>query len=257
MTAAPSDPAGPPQDPGATGNLSPVSLEFFERSWQVYHRLVADDLMEHAGLLKALEERIEAFLSERSVVPLTMADLACGDLTTLEPLLRRLPLAGFTAVDAAAATLPLARARMQGWGVPCQWIQDDLLRWAGQNGERYSLITCLFGLHHLADPGKQRFLEQVGGRLAEGGLLLIGDVFRVPGEDRQSYLQRYVRRVRELWTGLEPSHQDHVVAHMESSDYPADRDGFVAMAQCAGWQAEWLWNGSHRAEALLGLRRQA
>lgn len=239
----------------ATGNHSPQSLDLFERSWQVYHRLVADDLMEHAGLQQALAERLEAFLGEAGDAPLTMADLACGDLTTLEPLLRCLPLAGFTAVDAAAATLPLARGRMQGWSVPCQWIQEDLLRWADQDGECYSLITCLFGLHHLADPDKQRFLERVGGRLAEGGLLLIGDVFRVPGEDRPSFLQRYVRRIRDLWTDLEAHHQDHVVAHMESSDYPADREVFVAMAHEAGWRAEWLWNGSHSAEALLALQR--
>lgn len=255
MTAAHPDPATAQGSSAATGNHSPESLNLFERSWQVYHRLVADDLMEHAGLQQALAARLEDFLAQQSAAPLTMADLACGDLTTLEPLLRRLPLEGFTAVDAAAATLPLARGRMQGWSVPCQWIQDDLLRWAGQSGERFSVITCLFGLHHLADPDKQRFLEVVADRLAEGGLLLIGDLFRVPGEDRESYLQRYVRRIRELWTGLEDHQHDHVVAHMESSDYPADRDGFVAMARQAGWQAEWLWTGSHQAEALLELRR--
>lgn len=255
MNADPIDPAGAHDGSAVTGNRSPVSLQFFERTWQVYHRLVADDLMEHAGLQQALESRIHAFLAERDEASLTLADLACGDLTTLEPLLRRLPLAAFTAVDAAAATLPLARARMQGWSVPCQWIQDDLLRWAGLSGERYSLITCLFGLHHLADPDKQRFLERVGGRLADGGLLLIGDVFRVPGEDRPSYLRRYVRRVRELWTGLGTDLQDHVVAHISSSDYPAARDQFPAMAHQAGWRSEWIWSGSHQAEALLVLQR--
>jgi hypothetical protein len=91
---------------------------------------------------------------------------------------------------------------MAGWGVPCHWLQDDLLHWAGQPGERFSVISCLFGLHHLDDPDKQRFLERVGGRLAEGGLLLIGDVFREPGEDRQAYVQRYVRRIRQQWTSL-------------------------------------------------------
>jgi SAM-dependent methyltransferase len=184
-----------------------------------------------------------------------MADLACGDLTTLEPLLRRLPLCGFTAVDAAAATLPLARVRMAGWPVPSQWIQDDLLRWAGQPGERFALITCLFGLHHLADDDKRRFLDRVGLRLADGGLLLIGDVFREPGEDRPTYLQRYVRRIREQWTVLAPELQEHVVAHLESSDYPAARDGFTAMAEAAGWRLAWIWAGPHCAERLAVLQR--
>ena len=243
-----------------TRNLSADSLALFERSWQSYHRVVADDLMEHAGLLRALSACLRDFVASWGNAPLRMADLACGDLTTLEPLLRSLPLAGFTGVDAAATALPLAQARMAGWNVPCRWLQDDLLRWAEGGGaepgaERDAVITCLFGLHHLADADKQRFLERVGGRLAEGGLLLIGDVFREPGEERQVYVQRYVRRIREQWTGLETALQEHVIDHLTSSDYPAQRDAFTVMAEAAGWQTTWIWSGSHRAEALLALQR--
>jgi SAM-dependent methyltransferase len=247
--------AGDSAGPAATRNLSPESLALFERSWQSYHRVVEADLMEHAGLLRALATHLKAFVTRWDGSPLTMADLACGDLTTLEPLLRSLPLAAFTGVDAAATALTLARARMAGWAVPCRWMQDDLLRWAEQPGERQAVITCLFGLHHLADDDKQRFLEQVAGRLAEGGLLLIGDVFREPGEERPAYVQRYVRRIRTQWTGLETALQDHVINHLTGSDFPAARDAFLAMAEAAGWQASWIWNGSHQAEALLALRR--
>lgn len=119
------------------------------------------------------------------------------------------------------------------------------------------MISCLFGLHHLDDPDKQRFLERVGGRLAEGGLLLIRDVLREPGEDRQAYVQRYVRRIRRQWTSLEPALQDHVVDHLTSSDDPAERDVFTAMAEAAGWRTRWIWRGSHQAEALLALQPAA
>lgn len=237
----------------ATQNLSPESLALFERSWQSYHRVVSEDLMEHAGLQRALAARLETFLGGWGETPLSMVDLACGDLTTLEPLLRSLPLACFSGVDAAGTALSLARARMAGWSVPCHWVQDDLLHWAVQPGERYVVISCLFGLHHLADPDKRRFLQQVRGRLAAGGLLLIGDVFREPGELRQVYVQRYVDRIRKQWTVLEQQFQDHVVDHLVSSDYPADREVFTAMAEASGWRAEWIWLGSHRAEALLAL----
>lgn len=250
-----SDPAGSPAGSAATHNLSPESLALFERSWQSYHRVVADDLMEHAGLQRAMADHLQAFVRDWGEAPVSMADLACGDLTTLEPLLRSLPLASFTGIDAAATALGLAQQRMAGWCVSCQWVQEDLLRWAEQPGERYAVISCLYGLHHLDDPDKQRFLEQVAGRLAEGGLLLIGDVFREPGEERQAYLERYVRRIRQHWTSLERELQDHVVEHLQSSDYPAEREAFTAMAAAAGWRAAWIWRGSHQAEALLALQR--
>jgi SAM-dependent methyltransferase len=238
-----------------TQNLSAESLSLFERSWQSNHRVVAADLMEHAGLLRALVAHLECFVTGWGPAPLSMADLACGDLTTLEPLLRALPLAAFTGVDAAMTALSLARARMTGWAVPCHWVQDDLLRWAEQQGDLHAVITCLFGLHHLADPDKQRFLERAAGRLAPGGVLLIGDVFREPGEERPAYVQRYVRRIREQWSDLAPELQDHVVAHLESSDYPAARDVFTAMAQAAGWRIAWIWAGHHWAERLAVLDR--
>ena len=241
--------------PAPSRNLSPESLAFFVRTWEVYHRVVADDLMEHTGLLAALQRRLEGFLQEHGPAPLTLVDLACGDLTTLAPLLRQLPLAGFTGVDACATVLPLAQARLKGWPVPCRWLEEDLLHWAERAGERHGLISCLFGLHHLADADKQRFLAAVADRLAPGGLLLIGDVFREPGESRDHYLQRYVHRIRHGWSSLPPAQQNHVVAHITSSDFPAERDQFVAMAAQAGWQAQWLWRGSHRAEALLALCR--
>ncbi len=160
-------------------------------------------------------------------------------------------------MDACPSVLPLARVRLAGWPVPCRWLADDLLLWAERPGERHSLISCLFGLHHLADADKRRFLAAVAERLQPGGLLLIADVFREPGEPRRDYLQRYVRRIRECWSSLEPPLQDHVVDHISSSDFPAQRDVFDAMAAQTGWQGEWIWRGSHRAEALMVLHRPA
>ena len=88
------------------------SLSIFERSWQTYHLLVAHDLMQHHALGQALEQRLIAWLPEREAAGLSstlaMADLACGDLTTLAPLLRRLPLRELEAVDAAVGVLPQA-----------------------------------------------------------------------------------------------------------------------------------------------------
>ena len=73
--------------PGFSHNLSADSLAFFERSWQVDHQVVADDLMEHGPLFAALEDHLAGFLAGWGDRPLSMADLACGDLTTLAPLL--------------------------------------------------------------------------------------------------------------------------------------------------------------------------
>lgn len=239
-------------------NRSDDSLALFERSWDVYHRVVRHDLMEHRGLGAALEQALLDHLQCRAPgSPLHLADLACGDLTTLAPLLRRLPLTSFTAVDAAPSVLPRAAANLGPVGWPCHWQAQDLLHWAGVAGsqpDRYSVIICNFGLHHLADVDKWRFLAACRRCLADDGLLLIGDVFRLPAESRSTYLQRYGDRVRNDWGALAGDGQALVLAHIHSSDFPADRDEFEHEAVAAGWRLQWLWCGSHGAEALVGLR---
>ncbi|MFZ0409154.1 MAG: class I SAM-dependent methyltransferase [Cyanobium sp.] len=238
------------------------SLRIFERSWQTYQQLVAHDLMEHHALGQAIERRLLAWLEERQAAGLSsalaMADLACGDLTTLAPLLRRLPLRDLQAVDAAAGVLPQAAARLGPVPYPCRWRAMDLLLWSESAADHPSgpcdLITCLFGLHHLADADKWRFLELLPRQLAPGGRLLIGDLFRQPAESRQAYLARYRARVNS-WSVLEPASRQLVMDHMASSDYPAAGEQFAAMAESLGWQVRWLWHGSGRAEGLLELWR--
>ena len=238
------------------------SLSIFERSWQTYHQLVAHDLMHHHALGQALEQRLGAWLAERQAAGLSaslaMADLACGDLTTLAPLVRRLPLRQLEGVDAAAGVLPQAEARLGPVPYPCHWRAMDLLVWAESGADRscgpWDLITCLFGLHHLADADKWRFLDLVFRQLAPGGRLLIGDIFRLPGESRQAYLERYWARVNS-WTVLVEPSRKLVIDHMASSDYPAEGEQFAAMAESLGWQLRWLWHGSDQAEGLVELWR--
>ncbi len=238
------------------------SLSIFERSWQTYHLLVAHDLMQHHALGQALEQRLRAWLPERAVAGLSstlaMADLACGDLTTLAPLLRRLPLRQLEAVDAAVGVLPQAEARLGAVPYPCHWRAMDLLHWAESGANQpsgpWDLITCLFGLHHLADADKWCFLELVPRQLAPGGRLLIGDLFRQPLETRQAFLERYWARVNS-WTVLKPPSRRLVIDHMASSDYPAEGEQFVATAESLGWQVRWLWHGPDQAEGLLELGR--
>ncbi len=257
--------ADPDQDPELTApaasNVSRGSLELFTRSWQAYRHVVDLDLMEHRALTRALE----ALLLERGGgAPLGwMADLGCGDLGLLAPILRRLPLAGLIGVDATAAVLPLAAARMEGSPFPCQWIDSDLLDWSearraqresdppGPGPEPLSLVSCLFALHHLDDSNKQRVLEALRPCLAPDGCLLVADVFRGDGEDRQAYIQRYLQRIASQWQELPAAERQLVGDHLSASDFPAEREQFRQLAAAAGWQSHWLWNGRHGAEALL------
>lgn len=247
-------------------NVHDTSLDLFESNWRAYRGVVDHDLMEHRALTASLEPLIRQLLREPGA---SLADLGCGDLALLAPLLRSLPLGRFEGVDAAAAVLPLAAANLAAANLtaanpgavayPCQWTHQDLLAWAESSppGDRFDLITCCFALHHLSDDDKQRALAALLDRLRPGGALLIADVFRRDGEGRSAYVDRYARRIETTWQALPAEDRQRVLAHLSANDEPAERSDFVARARRAGWCSRWIWQGSHGAEALLLLWPQA
>ncbi len=116
---------------GRTG--CPASgMDFFDRQWSTYRRVVDHDLMEHQALSAATTAAIEGWLAQRpqGSSPPQMVDLGCGDLALLAPLLRRLPLGSYLGLDLSAPVLPRAAAQLQGVPYPCAWREQDLLSWA-------------------------------------------------------------------------------------------------------------------------------
>ncbi|MCP9848586.1 class I SAM-dependent methyltransferase [Cyanobium sp. Morenito 9A2] len=229
-------------------------MELFERSWRTYRAVVDHDLMEHRSLTSTLGAVLGALVRPGAAA----ADLGCGDLALLAPLLRSLPLGRFEAVDAAAAVLPLAAQNLAAAApgpvpYPCRWTHQDLLTWAQQPdaGGGFDLISCSYALHHLLDDDKQRVLAALAQRLNTNGVLLIADVFRQGGESLPSYLERYTERVQTGWQVLSADQRLQVVEHLTSSDLPAEGDDFVERARREGWTHRWIWRGSHQAEALL------
>jgi len=273
-------------------NVTPSSLHLFEETWGAYRKLVDHDYMEHAALTAAIAAVLPTLLPPPCHTTGSrqgwMADLGCGDLGLLAPLLKPLPLEGFIGVDATAEVLPSAAARLERGGGgeegrlmpwPCEWVCADLLNWSEARREalreeemessssssssgssssssppRLHVVSCLFALHHFSDPHKEQALAALRACMAPGGSLLVADVFRKDGEGREEYLDRY--RARTVgWVALEEEERGNILEHVCSSDYPSERSEFVRLAGRAGWgKARWLWGGRHEAEAVVLLQ---
>jgi trans-aconitate methyltransferase len=234
-------------------------MDLFTQQWASYRAVVEHDLMEHQAVAAATAAALESWLAARgdqAAAP-RLLDLGCGDLALLAPLLRRLPLASYTGLDLSAQVLPLAQKALGEVPYPCQWVEADLLAWAGApaggSEECFEIIHSAFAIHHLSDSEKPRLLDNLRHRIAPGGLFLWVDVFREPGESRDAYVQRYLERIASSWQPLSAEQQQHVGQHLASCDIPADRAAIEAAAEAAGWQWQWAWKGQHRAEALAVL----
>ncbi|MEB3263318.1 MAG: class I SAM-dependent methyltransferase [Synechococcus sp.] len=237
------------------------TLDLFRQQWATYRTVVDHDLMEHAALSRATAAELQRWLAARgpgAPAP-ELVDLGCGDLGQLAPLLRQLPLGGYTGLDLTASVLPLAAARLEPVPYPTHWLCGDLLGWAlgdlpaDSNPAPVALIHTSYAVHHLSEADKLRWLEGCRRRIAPGGLLLWADVFRPPGEELEAYRQRYSTRIREGWPQLSALQREQVIEHLSGNDLPADGAAIAEAAAAAGWRWRWVWQGEHRAEALAAL----
>ena len=231
-------------------------MEFFNQQWASYRAIVEHNLMEHRSVADATAQAIEAWLAQRSpeAAAPVMMDLGCGDLALLGPLLRSLPLAAYTGLDLAGVVLPLAREALGPVAYPTHWLEGDLLAWATGDGgsdaaSPVDILHSAFAIHHLDQPQKATFLAAARQRIRPNGLFVYTDVFREPGEGREAYIERYVRRIRTGWQVLRAEQRDHVIHHLSSFDIPADRAEIQATAEAVGWHWRWAWDGAHNAEA--------
>ena len=235
-----------------------MGMEFFERQWSTYHSIVANDLLEHRALRAATAAALTTWLNRRrhahpSAPPPSMVDLGCGDLTSLAPVLRQLPLGSYTGLDLTATVLPVAAAAMGPLPYSTHWQEGDLLAWAQATvpGETpVDILHSAFAIHHLNDEEKGRFLSCVRQRLHLEGLFLWADVFRRPGESRAAYIDRYSVRVQQQWTPLSEEQKEQTLTHIRERDQPADSGAIQGVAEAAGWHWQWLWRGNQDSEAL-------
>ena len=237
------------------GAAIPGGMEFFNQQWASYRAIVEHDLMEHRAVADATADAIEGWLAQHPPSAPVMVDLGCGDLALLGPLLRSLPLTSYTGLDLAGVVLPLAQQALGPVTYSTHWVEGDLLAWAtGDAGnstatEPVDILHSAFAIHHLDQTQKANFLAAARQRISPNGIFVWTDVFREPGESRDAYIERYMRRIRTGWQVLTDEQKDHVINHLSSFDIPADRAEIQATAESCGWQWRWAWDGAHSAEA--------
>lgn len=226
-------------------------MDLFEQQWQTYRSVIENDWMEHRGVTAACSSALQTWMAQHPERhgQARLLDLGCGDMAQMAPVFRALPLGAFVGVDLTEQVLPMAASALGDVPFTAEFHHRDVQRFVEAEGEPFDLVHASFVLHHLSDDEKARFLSTLRGRIRRDGAFLWIDVFCEPGESREDYLARYVSRIRSGWDTIAVDAREAVVTHITAYDFPADRSAIVDVAADSGWHWEWVWQGSHRAEA--------
>jgi SAM-dependent methyltransferase len=186
--------------------------------------------MFHRQIYAAVEE----LLSPRDESPYRLLDLGCGNARYIAPCLKRTPPASYRGVDLSEAALAEAHGYLAE--LPCEvvLIQGDLLEAVESTAESWDVLFTGFALHHLTTEQKARFFRAAGRCLSEKGWLILVDVVREEHQDRETYLEGYLRFMREQWTEVPREQLEEACAHVRDYDYPESLSSLQEMAGQAG-----------------------
>lgn len=169
-----------------------------------------------------------------------LLDLGCGNARYLAPCLKNSPPAMYEGVDLSEAALAEAREYLVDLPNPITLTYGDLLGAVESTDKNWDVIFSGFAVHHLMSDDKARFFQAVGQCLAEKGWLILVDVVREENQSRESYLDGYLKFMRDSWIKVPPDQLEEACTHVHDHDYPEYFSTLQQMAAAAGLNASHL-----------------
>ncbi|WP_338429714.1 class I SAM-dependent methyltransferase [Synechococcus elongatus] len=202
----------------------------FSQGWQVYDKILQHDYMDHQQVYGILQSHYQSLTA-----PFDLLELGCGDASQSVLALNGSLIRSYRGVDLSAVALQLAEAHVSQLRVPVLLQVGELLNYLQTCRDRFDQILVAFALHHLSAEQKQTFWQAAAQCLRTGGQLLLADVFRLPNESREQYLDRYQQFVVSQWSAMTATEQDFINAHIRQSDFPETDASMRDWAVAAGF----------------------
>lgn len=173
-------------------------------------------------------------------------DLGTGTGVTAEAILRSLPTAQVTCVDAFEEMLLKARQRLLGFGSRVDFVVRDNTEFLQDSTGTLDLIVSAFCLHHLTPTEKQLIFRLIQSRLDPGGVFLMLDFTRFENPVLEAMGRRATEFHMKTWIVNEPE-REAWLDHWNNINIPDPCDQMIAWLQAAGLHAEtvcrWLQVG--------------
>jgi cyclopropane fatty-acyl-phospholipid synthase-like methyltransferase len=223
----------------------------FTRSWSLYDLITEHNYMFHREIFSGVEELLKQRDDHKNY---RLLDLGCGNARYLAPCLKRLPSKIYEGVDLSEAALAEAREYLAE--LPGQVIltHGDLVEAVESTDKTWDVIFSGFAIHHLMPEEKARFFRAAGKCLSEKGWLVMVDVVREENQDRESFLDGYLRFMREKWTKVPPDQLEEACSHVQDHDYPECLSTLAGMAKEAGLHSTRLVSQQAQHHTLLFAR---
>lgn len=206
------------------------SNQFFNEQGLVYQKVLNNNYINHREIYSILHQFLVNYYNK----PFNMLDLGCGDASFTAETLLDTKINSYCGIDLSKPYLALARNNMAKFPGEKIFIQGNLFESVFQLRENrednFDAILASFSLHHLSLEQKDRLISQLPHLLKADGVFILIDVVRLPGEDRETYIKRYLTHIRQDWSLLTPQELFAAEEHISSSDFPETKETLNSFA---------------------------
>ncbi|KAG1672425.1 hypothetical protein FOA52_013211 [Chlamydomonas sp. UWO 241] len=167
-------------------------------------------------------------------------------------------LGSYTGVDLSAQALSIAKDNLEdnledalGSGAEMSLVEGDMLTFvraaasasAAAGAPRYDVVFASFALHHLTIEDKAVAVAEAAAATAGsacGGALVVVDIFRREGEEREGFLARYVPHMASDWKCIDDVQKETIRKHVVAYDFPETVSAYEGFAASAGFSTRGL-----------------
>ena len=218
-----------------TGSSHSPSNTFFDKQWVIYQKVLKNNYMGHREIYAILHK----FFSQYFHSPFSMLDLGCGDANYIARSLLNTKIAAYTGIDLSNSALTIAQENMMTLQCKKIFRRKDLYEVVNDplenKNQKFDVIFASFALHHLTLRQKDIATHCIYQLLNDNGVFVLVDVVRQKGESRDTYLNRYLKDVRQRWSSLTSEEYTLIEEHITSNDLPETRETLQSLARKHGF----------------------
>ena len=204
------------------------AMEQFQKQWGAYQKLVDSDVLSHKAAGEILHEVLAGVPK-----PFTFLDIACGDASLTKRALTGTKVSHYHGIDLSEPAIELAAKMLDGVPYEVDLDHQDFVTALEQRPEPADIIWCGLSIHHLVTPDKLKLMKAIRG--ATGTAFILYEPSRRDGEDRETWLRRFLGAQEPTWTTLTAEEHAQIVHHITTSDLPETASDWMELGREAGF----------------------
>lgn len=213
--------------------LDAAALTQFQQQWATYRKMVDGDCMSH----RAIRDILHATLNEVFKSPFSFLDIACGDASIMKDALRDTRVSHYHGIDLSRPALDLAVAHLADVPFAVDLDHCDFVEAMLRRPKHADVAWCSLSIHHLATGDKRRLIQAVRAAVGRRGIFLLYEPIQQSGEDRATWLDRFVRVHQPAWTVLSPAEWEQISNHVAGCDFPETVAQWCDIGREAGFRS--------------------